>query len=160
MLEILVPSTGSGGNIKLSLQCRDVFLQHSDQRLNKSLLCKDKNCVKEMNETYSMKCSALSCNILLRSELGFQMDQRYQSLDMLDWYYLVFCCSVHSASSSVQTGRMKIDLGRLYCELKMRKDELLLNQDVATFMQQFRNKRRILPVRVFSPGLIYLLFYS
>lgn len=76
-------STGETDFIKIPLQCSAMFLQR-DQRLNKSLLCKDKNCAEKMNEAYSMKCSALSCNILQRSELGFQMDQRYQSLDMLD----------------------------------------------------------------------------
>lgn len=85
MLEMLVGSTGSREmKWKIPQQSRDVFLQHCDQRLNKSLQCKDKNCVKKMNETYSMKCSALSCNILQRSALGFQMDQRHQRLDMLD----------------------------------------------------------------------------
>lgn len=34
--------------------------------------------------------------------------------DMLDWNYLVFSSSVLSASSSIQTGRMKIDLDGLY----------------------------------------------
>lgn len=121
MLEILVRSTGSRQMdfIKIPLQCREVFLQHRDQRLNKSLPCKDKNRVKKMNEIYSMKCSPLNRNILLWSELGFQMDQTYRSLDMLDWYYLVICCSVHSASSSVQTGRMKIDLDGLCGEVEM-----------------------------------------
>lgn len=73
MLEIIVRSTGSREMdfIKIPLQCSDVLLQCRDQRLNKSLLCKDKNCVKKMNETYSMKCSALSCNILQQSELVF-----------------------------------------------------------------------------------------
>lgn len=87
MLEILERSAGSREKwtlLKFFCIVGDVFLQHRDQRLNKSPLCKDKTCVEKMNETYSMKCSALSCNIPPRSKLGFQMDPRYQSLDMLD----------------------------------------------------------------------------
>lgn len=78
MLEIVGRSTGSKER-KLKFYCSvGIFFppQHCDQRLNKSLLCKDKNCVEKMNETYSMKCGR---NILLLPELGFQIEQRYKS---------------------------------------------------------------------------------
>lgn len=44
MLEMLVQSTGSRetDSIDIPLQHGHVFLQHSDQRLNKSPQCKDK----------------------------------------------------------------------------------------------------------------------
>lgn len=79
MLEIAGRSTGSKGRnfVKILLQCEGFFPpQHYDQRLNKSLQCKDKSSEEKMNEAYSMKCRY---NILLLSELGFQLDQNYKS---------------------------------------------------------------------------------
>lgn len=77
-LGILERATGSGDRnfLQTPLQLWDFLQRRRDQRPNKAGLFKDKNYAREMNETYSMKCSS---RILLLSELRFQIEHRWNS---------------------------------------------------------------------------------
>lgn len=77
-LGILERATGSGERnfLQKPLQLWDFLQRRRDQRPNKAGLFKDENYAREMNETYSMKCSS---RILLPSELGFQIEHRWNS---------------------------------------------------------------------------------
>lgn len=58
---------GERNFLQTPLQLWDFLQRRRDQRPNKAGRFKDKNYAREMNETYSMKCSS---RILLPSELG------------------------------------------------------------------------------------------
>lgn len=77
-LGILERATGSGERnfLQMPLQLWDFLQRRRDQRPNKACLFKDKNYAEKMNETYSVKCSS---HILPPSELGFQIDHRWNS---------------------------------------------------------------------------------
>lgn len=132
MLEIVGRSTGSKER-KLKFYCSvGIFFppQHCDQRLNKSLLCKDKDCVEKMNETYSMKCGR---NILLLPELGFQIEQRYKSrhAGLILFGFLLSFILCPNWQSENWSGWIIWCFGN---EGEKKKKEVLLNQHVATFL--------------------------
>lgn len=119
-LGILEGATGSGGEKLSQLQLWDFLQRRRDQRPNKAGLFKDKNYAREMNETYSMKCSS---RILLLSELGVsnraQMELETCTTDMIWIFFFLSAAAVRAhILSSVQTGWMKIDPGRLFSDFK------------------------------------------